>query len=321
MQAMDVTVVGAGVIGLCSALALEERGHRVRVVAAETGATITSAIAGAVWFPYRAGPPAKVAVWAARTRAWLEQIAATEPEAGVDVLTGYEITVDEAHPPVSQSHGGPAPAARPWWADGIDVTRAPAPVAGAPMAWKFTAPRAQPSLFLPYLASRLRAPIERRVVTDLARERGDVIVNCTGLASRELAHDELLYPLFGQVAIAEVGGADPTVTITDDRDPDALFYIIPRRGELVLGGCSRPYPPGAPPAIDRDLTARIIAHASRLGLRIGDVRTERVGLRPYRLEVRLERDPHDARIVHNYGHGGAGFTLCYGCAQDVAALI
>jgi D-amino-acid oxidase len=306
MHAMDVTVVGAGVIGLCSALALEERGHRVRVVAAETGATTTSAIAGAVWFPYRAGPPAKVAVWAARTRAWLEQIAATEPEAGVDVLTGFEITVDDSHP---------------WWADGIAVTRAPAPVAGAPMAWKFTAPRAQPSLFLPYLASRLRAPIERRVVTDLAHEPGDVIVNCTGLASRELARDELLYPLFGQVAIAEIGGADPTVTITDDRDPDALFYIIPRRGELVLGGCSRPYPPGAQPAIDRDLTARIIAHASKLGLSIGDVRTERVGLRPYRLEVRLERDPHDARIVHNYGHGGAGFTLCHGCAQDIAALI
>ncbi len=306
MHAMDVTVVGAGVIGLCSALALEERGHRVRVVAAESGATTTSAIAGAVWFPYRAGPPAKVAVWAARTRAWLEQIAGNAPDAGVDVLTGYEITPGDDYP---------------WWAAGIEVTRAPAPVTGSPMAWRFTAPRAQPSLFLPWLTSRLRAPIERRVVTDLAHEPGDVICNCTGGAARELARDDHIYPLFGQIAIAEVGGADPSVTITDDRDPDALFYIIPRRGELVLGGCSRPYPPGAPPELDRELTARIVAHASALGLAIGPVRDVRVGLRPYRLEVRLERDPHDAHIVHNYGHGGAGFTLCRGCAEDVAALL
>src|SRR4051812_41903887 len=131
---MDVTVVGAGVSGLVTALVLEERGHRVRVVAADTGQATTSAVAGAVWFPYRAGPPAKVSVWAARTRDWLEGIARAEPGAGVDVLVGYEITHEDTHP---------------WWAEGISVERTPAPVTGAPMAWRFTAPRAQPSLFLP----------------------------------------------------------------------------------------------------------------------------------------------------------------------------
>lgn len=300
---MEVTVVGAGVIGLCTALVLEERGHHVRIVAADVGERTTSAVAGAVWFPYRAGPPGKVAAWAVRTRAWLEELAAAAPEAGVDVLTGYEITPDDAYP---------------WWAAGIQVARAPAPVVGAPMAWRFTAPRAQPSLFLPYLRSRVRAPIETRLVGDLAREPGDVVVNCTGLGARELVGDDLLYPLFGQIAVADVGGVDANVTITDDRDPEAIFYVIPRRGELVLGGCSRPYPPGAPPELDRGLTARILAQASALGLAVGAVRSERAGLRPYRLEVRLERE---GRVVHNYGHGGAGFTLCRGCAEDVAALV
>jgi D-amino-acid oxidase len=39
--------------------------------------------------------------------------------------------------------------------------------------------------------------------------------------------------------------------------------------------------------------------------------------------VRLERDRlRDGRIaIHNYGHGGAGFTLCRGCAEDVAKLV
>jgi D-amino-acid oxidase len=307
---MDITVVGAGVIGLVTALALEQRGHRVRVVAAEVGEATTSAVAGAVWFPYRAGPPGKVALWAARTRTWLEQLARDAPEAGVDSLVGYEITDDEGRDV-------------PWWAAHIDVERAAAPVTGAPLAWRFTAPRAEPARFLPYLAARLHAPIERRAVVELAAEPGDVVVNCAGLAARELAADDLLYPLFGQVAIAELGAIDPRVTITDHRaaavgDGHDLFYAIPRRDEVVLGGCSRPYPPGAPIELDPAITARVVAHARALGLAIGAVRRERAGLRPYRLEVRLERA---GRVVHHYGHGGAGFTLCWGCAEDVVALV
>jgi D-amino-acid oxidase len=329
---MEVTVVGAGVIGLTTALTLEERGHRVRIVAAARTAETTSAVAGAVWFPYRVGPPHKVTGWALRTRRWLEQLAARVPEAGVDVLTGYEINGDDgtqrpwwcAVPTMEGDGLAPKlekPAALPALEDSIDVEHVPAPVNGAPRGWRFTAPRAQPSLFLPYLESQLRCTIEQRRVTDLTEERGDVIVNCTGLGARELASDELIYPLLGQIVIAERGEADLAVTVTDDRDPERIFYIIPRRDELVLGGCSLPFPPGDEPTLDPDITARILAHAERLGIRVGAIRTERVGLRPYRAAVRLERDPHHRRIVHNYGHGGAGFTLCRGCAEDVAALI
>lgn len=329
---MEVTVVGAGVIGLTTALTLEEHGHRVRVVAAARGADTTSAVAGAVWFPYRVGPPHRVTAWALRTRRWLEALAKSAPEAGIDILTGFEIAGDDG-------------TTRPWWCasptmegdelapkrehtgasggddDSIDVEYVPAPVVGEPHGWKFTAPRAQPSLFLPYLESRLREPIEQRVVVDLAAEPGDAVVNCTGLGARELVGDDLIYPLLGQLVIAERGEVDPTVTVTDDRDPDRIFYVIPRRDELVLGGCSIPYPPGDVPRLDPEIRARILAHAERLGIPIGAVRTERVGLRPYRATVRLERDAADARIVHNYGHGGAGFTLCRGCAEDVAALL
>jgi len=303
-----VTVVGAGVIGLTTALVLEEHGHEVRVVAASTGAATTSAIAGAVWFPYRAGPPERVALWAARTRSWLEGLVA-DRDAGIDVLTGYEITPDGAAPP------------RPWWAANIDVDRAPAPVTGAPLAWRFTAPRVEPARFLPWLTARLRAPIEHRVVIDLAAEPGEVVVDCTGLAARELAADDRLYPLLGQVVMTEPGQVDRAITVTDDRNPDAIFYMIPRRDELVLGGCSLPWPPGAPALVDPEITSRILEQARSLGLVIGAVRTVRAGLRPYRLEVCLERDVATPRVIHNYGHGGAGFTLCRGCAEDVAALV
>jgi D-amino-acid oxidase len=312
---MDVTVVGAGVIGLTTAVTLQERGHRVRVVAAASGDAITSSVAGAVWFPYKVGPPGKVAVWAARTRTWLAELARTTPEAGVDILTGYEIVPDLTE--------------RPWWAGvptmegdellAIDrVERRPAPVPGAPLAWEFTAPRAEPALFLAWLEKLLAHPIERRVVEDLRQERGDVVINCTGLAARDLVDDDLLIPLLGQVLVAEPGTADLATTVTDDRDAERIFYIIPRRDEVILGGCSIPFPPGDTPQISEELSERIVAQARALGIGVGAVKRTRVGLRPYRAEVRLERE---GRILHNYGHGGAGFTLCRGCAEDVADLL
>jgi D-amino-acid oxidase len=46
--------------------------------------------------------------------------------------------------------------------------------------------------------------------------------------------------------------------------------------------------------------------------------TQWAGLRPYRNEVRVERE---GNIIHNYGHGGSGFTLAWGCANEVLRLI
>lgn len=303
---MNITVVGAGVIGLTTALTLEEHGHDVRVVAAATDEATTSAVAGACWFPYRAGPPDRVAAWAAETRAWLDGLTA-DPAAGVAPIAGYEITREDGLDPP-----------RPWWAAHIPVTREPAPVADGPIAWRYGSAGIEPARFLPWLTGRLRGPIERRPVLDLAGEAGDVVVNCTGLAARELAGDGAMTALLGQVVITEVGGVDRSITVTDERDPDAIFYVIPRRDELVLGGCSRAWPLGTPPEIDPAITQRILAQASALGLPIGEVKRVRAGLRPFRPEVRLERA---GRVIHNYGHGGAGYTLCRGCAEAVARLI
>jgi D-amino-acid oxidase len=303
---VQITVVGAGVIGLTTALTLEERGHEVRVVATGTDEATTSAVAGACWFPYKAGPPERVVAWAGDTLTWLETFT-KDRAAGIDAIIGYEITDEPgADPP------------RPWWAANIDVSREAAPVVGAPLGWRYRSVRIEPGRFLSWLTDRLRGPIERRPVDDLASESGDVVINCSGLAARELAGDAALTGLFGQVVITEVGAVDRAITVTDERDPDRLFYVIPRRDELVLGGCSLPWPPGKPPEIDPAITRRILDQAQALGLEVGGIRKVRAGLRPFRREVRLERA---GRVIHNYGHGGAGYTLCRGCAEDVATLI
>jgi D-amino-acid oxidase len=303
---VDITVVGAGIIGLTTALTLQEHGHRVKVVAATQGAATTSAVAGAVWFPYRVGPKDKVALWAAATRTWLQRHA-VDRESGIDLLTGYEITTEDDPDP-----------RRPWWAAHIDVARVPSPVSGSPQAWSFSAPRAEPALFLPWITRQLKTPVEHRQVVDLEREPGDVVINCAGLDAREIVDDPELIGLFGQIVLCEPGTVDRTITVTDHRDPESVFYMIPRRNELVLGGCSIPWPRGAPVVEDPAITERILGQARALGLEVGTVRAVRTGLRPFRAEVRLERA---GRIIHNYGHGGAGFTLCGGCAEDVATLV
>ncbi|MFM2359432.1 MAG: hypothetical protein RLY16_1425, partial [Bacteroidota bacterium] len=44
------------------------------------------------------------------------------------------------------------------------------------------------------------------------------------------------------------------------------------------------------------------------------------GVRPYRETVRLEKEPN-LHIIHNYGHGGSGFTLSFGCAFEVREMV
>ena len=301
---MDITVIGAGVIGLTVARGLEQRGHAVQVIGAARPEATTSAIAGAVWFPYQAGESPQVAAWALRTRAALLALA-DPPATGVDRLTFYECTDD---------------ATRPWWADASAVLDR-APVVGAPAAWRFTAPRVEPARFLPWLEGQLARPIAIEAVRDLQAVPGDRVIVCAGLGARALVGDGGVGAVLGQVVVVEPGTIPRDVSVTDDRGP-ALFYSIPRRAEVALGGLARPYDADLPaPAPDPAITARILEQCRALGWEPGAVRAVRTGLRPVRAVPRLARDADDPRVIHAYGHGGAGYTLCLAVAEDVAALV
>jgi glycine/D-amino acid oxidase-like deaminating enzyme len=75
--------------------------------------------------------------------------------------------------------------------------------------------------------------------------------------------------------------------------------------------------------VSRDDRERILEGCTRLIPSLADavIQEDWVGLRPGRTTLRLEIDAKYKNIIHNYGHGGAGLTLGWGCAGDVVEML
>ena len=177
------------------------------------------------------------------------------------------------------------------------------------------------TIYLDYLAARFRkaggeihANVRFKKLEDVDA-KFDLVINCAGIGARELVHDADLEPHRGQVAIVpKIEGLSAAI-VCDDAP---LMYAIPRANDCVFGGTNEV---SDNLAVDPATTSRIVAECGRvLNIDKPTVLAERVGLRPFRRSgVRLERDRlRDGRtVIHNYGHGGAGFTLSWGCAREV----
>ena len=289
---MRVAVVGAGVIGLTTAHELRARAHDVRVIAAEPTAATTSAVAGAVWLPYRVFPEEKAVAWAAATRERLR---------GMPGVREVELT----------SLGS----SEPWWRAALpdeDVREADE----LPPGYSAGLVVRVPLLENPRYLEQLALPVERRRLASLDEVDADVVVNCAGVGARELARDQSVAPIRGQVAYAQpIAGAR---FIADEDGPNALAYVLPRADVTVLGGTAEEGEWGRDP--DPAAIRRIIERCTAIEPRVAgaEIVGTAAGLRPGRPEVRLERE---GRVVHNYGHGGGGFTLSWGCAQEAADLV
>jgi D-amino-acid oxidase len=284
----SVTVIGAGVIGLTCAHALREAGHRVMVMAPDR--PTVSDVAGGLWLPYAAGDGDEVLRWALETLAWLES---------------------RGFPPREYLH---LQVTQPWWLDALPAdrvrhARAEELPAGYDRGWVLRVPLVQ----MPDHMKALQPPqIVRRSIRSLDEISG-LIVNCTGLAARELAADPTVTAARGQVVHLESQPRLPCVC-----DEDRMIYILPRSDRTVVGGS---YEPGnESETVDDAQTDELLAHARELvpALADAEVIDVRVGLRPARAGgPRVERVDD---VIHCYGHGGAGLTLSWGCAQRVVEL-
>lgn len=185
-----------------------------------------------------------------------------------------------------------------------------------------TVPLIDTSVFIPYLWEKIvqKATFEQRTVHDIDSVLPDynLTINCSGLGAKSLVYDPEVFPIRGQIVkIAPVPGALPTA---DDHGPNSLAYIIPRSDGVILGGTAQANRQNLEP--DREEAIQIIERCQRLqNLGRVEVVDHIVGLRPGRAEVRVEPDPDLPGLCHNYGHGGSGFTICWGCAKDIVELL
>lgn len=302
--------MGGGVIGLTTAVVLAERGRRVRVWTREPVERTTSAVAGALWWPYRIRPVASARAWALRSLSVYEELAGRPEATGVRMVEGVlgETDLDEV--------GG-------WAAARLPGLRPATPAEYAGSGLWARLPLVDMAAYLPYLRGRLEAAggtVEERAVASLAEADAGVVVNCTGLGARSLVPDPSVRPVRGQLVVVENPGIR-TWLVTKDAAGD-LAYFFPQPGRLVLGGTAEEDAWAAEP--DPAVAAAIVRRCAALRPEIAEARVlaHRVGLRPARDAVRLERRtlPDGRALVHNYGHGGAGVTVAWGCAEEAAGL-
>ncbi len=311
MTTQRTIVVGAGVIGLTSAVRLAEAGHDVAVIARDLPLETTSAVAAALWYPYRADPPDLVLGWALQS--FLTYAAdAADAESGVRLVDGLELR---------------RTAGQPWFIQALPDTAGFSHFIGVPDGyfdgWQMRLPVIEPAIYLSQLVARLEAlggSIIRTVVTAFPDDA--LVVNCTGLGSRSLTGDQSITPIRGQVVRVEpVSGVD--TWLLDQGDEATPVYVVPRSNDIVVGGTADidDYDRQA----HDEVTTAILSRASRLVPALAEARILGVstGLRPARSEVRLatEKRAEGGHIVHNYGHGGAGWTVAWGCADEVVRQV
>lgn len=306
---MKASIIGAGVIGLTAAIRLREAGIEADIVAAESPSeTVASSVAGAVWYPYGDSPGTREAAWGRRSLEIFTAMARDRTD-GFAVRDMLELRHQ--------------PSPDPWWADPAGGYRRCEPAdlrAGYADGYIQETVTIDVVPALGVLESRfaeLGGTIELRRISRIteAAAPGDLVINCAGVGAGELAGDDLVHPIRGQVVRVRGEPVD-RVTMVDD-GPLAYAYVMPHGDECVLGGTRQPGEWDRTP--DDAVTELLLEKAAILepGLRGAAVVDVKVGLRPGRGAVRVERE---GDVIHNYGHAGNGWSLSWGCAETVVEL-
>jgi len=334
-QVKQVVVVGAGVVGLSTAIRIQEHGgYRVTVIA-ETipgdpkSIRYTSPWAGAHHISVAFGDP------------WLNQLEketfdimwemskpGSETEGlflRIDQKDYYEVEPDQDIPVK--------------WMPNFQLLRTDL-LENTVLMTSFTAIGIDTPVYLPYLLCRFLARGGNLIRTSLQHIsqvlegaftpfKPDALAVCVGIGARFLGgvEDKDVYPIRGQTVLIRA----PWITFGRTiNGKDERTYIIPRRsGDVILGGTRDVddwYPkPRSETRID--ILKRAIALAPELappGTKnptyedlIPLIIEDGCGLRPGRKGgIRLERETVDGvPVIHNYGHAGYGYQSSWGSAS------
>ncbi|KAI3300237.1 hypothetical protein DTO002I6_960 [Penicillium roqueforti] len=336
MSKDTIVVIGAGVIGLSTALCIQQYltpAQSILLVArdfpSETSVNYASPWAGAHYRPVPGSSPQalKEANQAQRTYEWLKRTAADEPGAGIQFLDGVEHL--EAPPPeyLDQlsvrnvySH-----------LDKFQLLGKEEVPAGVGWGVKYGTYVINSPVYCAHLLRKfiLKGGEARRYTLANLKEAfsmaGNVktVVNCSGTGFE----DPKSFIIRGQTCLVR----NPvSKTITRQNTDGSWSFCIPRplEGGTIIGGTKEPNNWDPNPSLET--RHRLLDNASKWfpftpesGGQF-DVIRDIVGRRPAReggLRIEAEKLADDRYVVHGYGAGGRGFELSRGIAEDIVAVM
>lgn len=319
MTKKETIILGCGVSGLSTGICLLEAGYAsVKIIAAQLPPHTTSDKAAAIWFPYKANPQDLVLKWSMESYRVFEELA-KDDGTGVSFVEWFELKEK-------------IPDEIPWWAVELPASAyRKAQQSELPKGYSHAnvvrVPMIETPIYMPYLLQQFEkkgGKIEQKRIADLEEVLEEnpqtFLINCTGLGSRELCEDSEVYPIQGHIVQLEADINQEIRYLADEEGRNALAYMMPRKDCIVLGGTAEAHQ--ADLTVDKEVVADILERCELLQpkLKGRKVMNSYVGLRPFRSVIRLEQEKNRP-IVHNYGHGGSGFTVSWGCAKEVLRLL
>jgi D-amino-acid oxidase len=308
-----IAIVGAGVIGLTSGIRLLEQGHDVTVFARDIDTNITSRAAPAIWLPYKAAPEELILQWSKRSLEIYHDLNVSDGIEEMELTEYYH-----------ENHN------KPLWTKILKNYRELSTAELLPgYAKGFTTRTYQidTSIYVDQLLTlfkKLGGNIFQKTFQQLQDVDGQfpIIINCSGVWSSQLVPDKESFPIRGQYILVEKPRGLNKITFATN-DDNGYTLIVPRQHDCYLGGTTLYHDWDT--AIRPETTTVILGNAEQIEPRLAGMQVLKtgVGLRPGRRAVRLEAErlEDNRQVIHNYGHGGSGFTVGWGAAEDVVKLV
>lgn len=310
----QVAVIGSGIIGLSSALTLLNKGLSVAVYSSSLIHQTSSSIAHAYWWPHKIKFDDRIEKWASSSYQMYSKFSDIS-ESGVSIKKYLRFCFDQDESLIVLK----------LFNDWKEIDGKEYGISSK-QSFSMMLPSIDTFKHLNFLKSEIFKKggtfIERQIKSfDNLINDHSFIVNCSGLGAKELASDSSVFPIRGQ-----------TVRISTDskikdytpiyKSSSSFSTITPFGSDLILAGVAQEGDSYLSPR--KEDTGDIIARCKAFDSTLTNINVieERVGLRPGRPSIRLEKEDINGRsIIHNYGHGGSGYSLPWGCAEDVASLI